>query len=163
MPTTLKTLAGDIRMDRSHLRKLCIRLGIDMQKIRDPDGGGRGQAMLAVSDLDAQRIRAHRADYRPGKVQADGAGMFYAIRPNPTLAPCRVKVGFSRSLDARLATYRTICPRAELIGSWPCRPSFEAAAIAAVSRGSVMLSTEILETKPEDVLTRATEFFRLVS
>jgi hypothetical protein len=46
-------------------------------------------------------------------------GFFYMIRPLPDLAPDRIKFGYAKDIEARLNKYRTICPTAELVESWP--------------------------------------------
>ena len=54
---TLKTLAERTRLDRSALRKHCVRRGYPMHKVYI--AGTRGQATLALSEDDAARVLSH--------------------------------------------------------------------------------------------------------
>lgn len=51
---TLKTLAEQLGMDRSHLRKYVLDRGFEPVKIRTADSGH--QLTLALSEEDAQRV-----------------------------------------------------------------------------------------------------------
>lgn len=55
--TTLASLAGELKMDKSALRKAAVKLGIQFHKVRTLES--RGQAMLGLSEADAMRLREH--------------------------------------------------------------------------------------------------------
>ena len=54
---TLQSLAVELKMDPSALRKACLKLGLTPQKIRTL--ASRGQAMLALTPTDAAKMRQH--------------------------------------------------------------------------------------------------------
>lgn len=54
----LKALAEELGMDRSHLRRFVLSLGIEPERIRTEDS--RNQLTLALSDIDAERVRDER-------------------------------------------------------------------------------------------------------
>ena len=133
---TLKDLALELGMDRSHLRKYVLDVDIDMFRVRTEDS--RNQATLAVSLEDAARVRASRLESgfrvqnRQEEISNPTDGFFYVVALDPIMRPDRIKVGFSSSLESRLSTYKTTNPDAEIIGSWRCKRNWEVAAIALV-------------------------------
>ncbi|MCY4612586.1 MAG: hypothetical protein OXB94_03065 [Nitrospira sp.] len=164
---TLKQLADEIGVDRSNMRKIVIRMGISPSKIRSKES--RNQSTLAVSLEEAEQIRQHRlnAGFSVGSKQAnivsDDSGVFYLISPDPHARPHRIKMGFTSSLDNRLKTYQTISPDAALISQYPCRKSWESAALYAIGcmKGCTNVSGELYDCKDIDSLKkRATSFFK---
>ena len=85
---TLRDLAEELGMDRSHLRRYVLGIGIKPLRIRTKES--RSQLTLCVTDLDAVKIRQARAaaGFSPGK------GMVVVLRdkpkpkrPRPVVAP----------------------------------------------------------------------------
>ena len=163
----LRRLAGEFGMDRSHLRKYVISLGIDFTRIRTEES--RGQATLAVTGTDAAKIRKARADAGFGPLETKdtasktGEGRFYVVHLDPDLA--RVKLGHSNSIDERLRDYRCTNPKAQVAGSWPCRASWERAAIAAITNteGVSLVGGEVYAAEnTRDLCDRADTFFGML-
>ena len=65
--TTLKDLATELKMDKSALRKHCVKRNVEFTKVRTRESNG--QAMLAVDEETAAMIRKHYA---------------WRFQPNPT-------------------------------------------------------------------------------
>jgi hypothetical protein len=85
-----------------------------------------------VADVDLSPKMTCRVRDFP-RLRDDRPGIVYAIALAPEIAPFRVKVGYShRWPSERLASFRTACPTATLVGTWPALPSDEAIAHAAL-------------------------------
>ena len=138
---TLRALAAELGMDRSHLRKFVLQHGIIPVRVRTVESNN--QATLAILPEDAAKVRQLRADMgftadgRPGekvlKSALEATGYFYIIVLDPELRPNRVKLGFTHDLSARLIDYHTANPEAELITFTSCRRSWESAWIALLT------------------------------
>jgi hypothetical protein len=93
---SLKQLAGELGMDRSHARKYVLNLGVTPAKRRTRESGG--QMTLPVSAQEAEFIRHTREEQGlldSQKPVASENGFFYAIQLVPEFAPGRVKLGFA--------------------------------------------------------------------
>ena len=135
---TLKDLAAELGMDRSHLRKYTLRLGIIPQRTRTPES--RNQATLAVSGSDADTIRQARVNAGFGgeahetiKPFVQGDGLFYIVQPDPEMRPERVKLGYSTNFQERMASYTTANPDVALAANAFCKQNWEAAWIALLA------------------------------
>lgn len=123
---SLKQLAEEIGMDRSHARRYVLRLGITPHKRRTADS--QNQLALAVDQSEAELIRqTRRAEGFIGdsKPIAKDVGEFYIIRLVPELDHRRIKMGVADDLAARLSQHRTAAPTAQVVSSWPCNRSWE--------------------------------------
>ncbi len=153
---TLKDLAKDINMDRSHARKFVKRLGIEFRRVRDSKSGN--QLVLAVTDAEAQLIRSARAQAgfsgEAGTELEAVSGVFYIIRLVPELDPRRLKFGFAADLSTRLAQHRTAAPTASVVRSWPCRRSWESTVIDCLSGLCTLIASEVYEADSVDDVTR---------
>ena len=54
---TVAALAAELEMDKSALRKAILKLGLSTTRVRSLES--RGQAMLALTEADAETIRKH--------------------------------------------------------------------------------------------------------
>ena len=153
---TLKSLAPLVGMDRSHLRRYVIKLGIKAVKIRES-----GQLLLAVSTDEADRIVEQRArdGHTTGAPVITDAGLFYIVCLVPDLDPRRVKLGFTQDMSARLATHRCSAPTAELVKAWPCKRQWESTAMEAVAHGARHILNECYEGDVAEMCSRAKRFF----
>jgi hypothetical protein len=140
---SIKQLASELQMDRSHARKYIIGLGISIAKRRTPDSGN--QLTLTISSDDAEFIRQKRLEQgflgSPKPVQNE-TGVFYIIQLIPELDPRRIKLGFADYANSRLSQHRTSSPTAKLLKTWPCKRSWETTIIDALSSvgGSLILN-----------------------
>ena len=153
---SLKQLAGELGMDRSHARRYVLNLGVTPAKRRTPESGG--QLTLTVSAQEAEFIRHTRGEQGfldSQKAVTSEAGFFYAIQLVPELSPGRVKLGFADGVELRLAQHRTSAPTARLLRSWPCRRAWERTAIDALSAiGGVLVLNEVFEFQDIDEVLR---------
>lgn len=133
----LKNLAQELGMDRSHARRYVLKNDIPMFRIRTIES--RGQPTLALTPEDAEAVKELRQSQgyavsgHPGEVIMNNHhGWFYIIQLVPELDEGRVKLGFAGNVETRLQSHRTVAPTAELAKTWPCKQSWEKAAIDCV-------------------------------
>jgi hypothetical protein len=89
---SLKQLATELGMDRSHARRYVLRLGFTPHKRRTPDS--QNQLTLAVTIPEAEEIRNKRREagfFESTKPVVSEVGVFYVIRLVPELDPRRLK------------------------------------------------------------------------
>jgi hypothetical protein len=162
---TLKALAQELRVNRTTIRRYARAKGICVLQVRTLDSGNQKVDALPVEDAD--RLRQMRADEGftgDDQVGPVGAGWFYVIQPVPEYDPQRVKLGFATVVQQRLDTYRTICPRAEVLRVWSCQQAWEHTAMASITReGCAQEGAEVfLCTDIGGLLERADAFFKLM-
>lgn len=61
----------------------------------------------------------------------------YLVAPVPELNLCRLKIGFTTKIAARMKAYRTICPYALLLGIWRADPVDEQDVLTALRQDRV--------------------------
>ena len=138
---TLKELATELGMDRSHLRKYVLNLGIIPHRVRTPES--RNQATLAVCTEEADQIRKARADggfaddtIRRIDPHGTGGGLLYIVQPDIEARPERVKLGHTTNFYERMAMYRTANPDTVFVDFVGCKQNWEAAWIALLTGAS---------------------------
>lgn len=152
--------------DSSGARRLIARegdsLGLELHR-------GKGDKLLLSRD-DADRLIASY-ESRRGPVQIDAEdsakydrfGSFYLIQLVPELRPNRVKVGFADNVDKRLTEHRTAAPTAKLLRAWPCKRSWENAAIDSITReGCKLVLNEVYEGDVNGFVARGDGFFAIM-
>lgn len=152
-------------MDRSNVRKYVLKQGIHPVTMRT--ASSRGQRTLALTAEDAEELRKRRLTqgYGPGGILVpalpDDSGLFYVLALVPELSKERIKVGFALSLGSRLESHRTVAPTAAIVSTWPCRRSWESAAIASITReGCTLLGGEVYDCHDLSALiVRGESFF----
>lgn len=163
---TLKTLASELKLDRSNLRKYALKHGFSFLRVRTAESGNQATLALTPEDADALKNlrKAEGFTSTSRLVRNDGQGVFYAIQLLPELEPSRIKLGFTTGLDARLQSHRTTCPDTKLLKSWPCKKVWEAAALDSISREPCKLvANEVFSCEDiESLLARGDEFFGLM-
>lgn len=151
---TIKQLADQIGMDRSHARRYVLKLGIEPKKRRSIDSGG--QLTLTLTDEEAELVRIKRREegfLGSKKPVETGIGVFYIIQLVPELDPLRVKLGYADDLHSRLAQHRTAAPTAKALVSWPCKRSWETTVMdALVAQGCRLIMNEVFECESLDSL-----------
>ncbi|MCK6455294.1 MAG: hypothetical protein L6Q92_02000 [Phycisphaerae bacterium] len=144
---SLKQLAAEIGMDRSHARRYVLKLGITPHKRRTPDSGN--QLTLALSQEEAERVRSRRSEqgFLANSMPVEtGVGVFYVIQLVPELDPKRIKLGFADDVASRLTQHRTSAPTAELVKSWPCKRTWEATVMDTLTAiGCRLILNEVFE------------------
>ncbi len=158
----LKELATEWGVDRTTVKRYARRHGIAFVWVRDADTGNQQVQALTVEDAEAMREARTVEGYGPQAriVEANGAGFFYVVQLLPTLQPGRVKLGHATDVEARLGSYRTVCPEACIVGRWACRKSWEAAAIRAATAGQAdRIGQEVFLAEDVDAVVAAAERF----
>lgn len=162
---TFLELASEFGIDKSNLRKYVLRMGFQPILIRTP--GSKGQATLALSADDADRVRALRSRQGFSKasiVEDTGAGYFYVIQLIPELDPLRVKLGYASDVSSRLSAHQCAAPTAALVKAWPCRKIWEPVAMQSVTRiECTLIGNEVYRCEDLDrLLQRCEEFFAIM-
>jgi len=162
---SIKHLAEELGMDRSHARRYVLKLGFKPQKRRTQDSGS--QLTLTVSRQEAEAILKQRRDQgftAEGKAVEPEAGVFYVIQLVPELDPKRVKLGFSIDLADRLAQHRTAAPTARVLRSWPCKRSWEVTVMDCLSSVACRhILNEVFECDNLDgLIKRGNELFGIL-
>jgi len=82
------------------------------------------------------------------------------VQLEPTHDRGRFKVGFTTDIDGRLRHHRCSAPFAQCVRTWPCRRTWERAAIDCVTIGAEQLHTEVFRVDSiHVVIERTDEFF----
>jgi hypothetical protein len=163
---SLKSLSENLGMDRSHARRYVLKCGIKPQKMRTLDSGN--QLTLTVSRAEAEQVvkRRTEAGFLGGPKQlGDAHGSFYIVQLTPDLRPGRIKLGFAVDVDERLSQHRTAAPTAVCLKHWPCRRSWELAAIDCLTRKACLrVGAEVFDCDDLDYLCkRGDNFFGLMN
>ena len=162
-------LADDLQGRKQTLFKIAKRLGIQPTMRRDVDR--RNQLVATVTPVEASRIRGEFIT-RVRNVKESGTetetlvvedGFFYLVQLEPNHDPGRIKVGFTSDIDGRLSKHRCSAPFAKCLRSWPCRRTWERAAIDSVTTGLEQLHTEVFRANSvEEVAKRGDRFFSVM-
>src|SRR5262249_22098628 len=162
---SLKQLATELGMDRSHARRYVLRLGFTPHKRRTPNS--QNQLTLAVTIPEAEVIRNKRREagfFESTKPVVSEVGVFYVIRLVPELDPRRLKLGFADDLLSRLGQHRTAAPSAAVVQSRPCKRAWERAVMDCLTAvNCLLILTEAFECDDVDALiARADALFALL-
>jgi len=130
---------------------------------------GKGDKLL-LSRSDADRLvaayearRGPVAEVEEGSPTDDRFGFFYVIQLVPEALPNRVKIGFADNVDKRLNEHRTAAPTARVLQSWPCKRSWDYAAMASITReGCKLVLNEVFEGDVEGFTERGDQFFAVM-
>ena len=163
---TIGNLAAELGIEKSNLRKYVIKNGFKPIPVRPFES--RGQAVHALTEEDADAIRdlRHREGYN-GSIpthSSNGDGYFYIVQVVPDVDPCRIKVGFAADVNSRLSAHRCVSPTACVLKSWPCKRSWETAAIASATRtGCRWIANEVFHAEVvEQIVKQADDFFAVM-
>jgi hypothetical protein len=165
------------------IAEIATRLGVDLTTVRrliarESDSlkielhRGKGDKLLLTKD-DAERLVAsYEARRGPVSASADATdaakydryGYFYLIQLVPEALPNRVKIGFADNVDKRLAEHRTAAPTAKLVKAWPCKRSWDYAAMDSITRtGCKLVLNEVYEGEIDGFVARGDAYFALMS
>ena len=130
---------------------------------------GKGDKVFLSRDDADTLIASYEARRGPvttseGEAAAfDRYGYFYLIQLIPEALPHRVKIGFADNVDRRLAEHRTAAPTAKLVKCWPCKRSWDHAAMDSITREEcTLVSNEVFEGLLQGFLDRAEQFFSVM-
>jgi len=161
---SVKQLAQELGLDPSNTRKYVLSQGFAFLKQRTPDS--RNQLANVLTKEDAEAIKALReAQGFTGTIVAQGdEGVFYIVQVVPELDPLRVKLGFASDVSARLQAHRTVAPTAALVGFWPCKRTWERAAMDSIARiGCQVIANEVFQCDGlAGLVDRGEAFFALM-
>ena len=166
---TVKELATELGMDRSHLFKLLRSMSLETRPVRPP--GTRGSPLSAITQADAERVRSERrrrgftvnAHSNDAGIVGESSGVFYVIVLDPEMRPNRLKLGYANNVQERLASHRTAAPLAKVVGSWPAKRSWETCIVDALTTDAQFVSGEIYDfPSVEIVLKKAKQFMSML-
>lgn len=134
---TLLEISKLMGMDKSNARKYALHNGFVFSKVRTIET--KGQLTLALSKEDTESlIELRRANgFIPNEnivIVESGIGVFYIISIIPELEENRIKLGFTSSIESRMATFKTVLPTAKIIKTWPCKVQWEQTVIDSITR-----------------------------
>lgn len=162
-------LADELQIRKQTIFKVMRRLGIQAVKRRESDR--RGQLISVIRRNEAEvirdelrRITSAIKDGISGGSDAryfsEDSGVFYLVQFHD---PGRLKVGFTTDIDGRLRHHRCSAPFAKCIGTWPCRRTWERAAIDCVTIAAEQIHTEVFRVDSvQIVIDRANKFFSIM-
>jgi hypothetical protein len=162
-------LADELQIRKQTVFKVMKRLGIQAVKRREYDRRGQVISVIRKVDADAIRddLRRTTSGVRDGSSPAgdtrylsEDSGVFYVAQLESAYDPGRVKVGFTTDIEGRLRRHRCSAPFAQCVKTWPCRRTWERAAIDCVTTGAEQLHTEVFRVgSVQVVIDRADKFF----
>jgi len=162
----LAEIAARLSVDNRTVRRLIAQesetLGIEIQR-------GKGDKVLLSKD-DAERLIASYLARRGPQTgtpedakKFDRFGYFYLIQLVPEALPNRIKIGFADNVERRLNEHRTAAPTAKLLKAWPCKRSWDYAAMDSITRdGCRLVLNEVFEGDVNGFLRRAESFFSVM-
>jgi len=94
-------------------------------------------------------------------------GHFYILDLIPEAKELvRLKFGFSHNWETRLQQHKTTAPTADMVKIWPCKRTWEVAAMDAISRGEKQIGgdrSEVFDVRSvEEVIHRGNQFFSMM-
>ncbi len=159
IPEIAKRLKVDSGTVRRFMARVCGELGLDLQR-------GKGDRWLLSRDDAEKLIASYQARLGPvspgedGPAKYESYGYFYVIQLVPEAIPERVKIGFADSVEQRLNEHRTAAPTARLVKIWPCKRSWDYAAMDSITReGCKLVLNEVFEGTVEGFVQRGDDFF----
>ncbi len=161
-------IAKRLRLDSTTVRRLIAKQKDALQLTLR-----RGKSdKLFLSKEDAERLiasyEARRGQAVVEEPESDTAtydryGFFYLIQLVPEALPNRVKIGFADNVEKRLAEHQTAAPTAKIVRSWPCKRSWDYAAMDSVTRNNCKLVlNEVYEGEIQGFIDRAAAFFAVM-
>jgi hypothetical protein len=150
------------------INKYGSRLGIAVKKGQSNTTNRKWSHFLSREDADklVAFYEAQRGTSEPKEdddIFLQQFGVFYIIQLVPEALPNRVKIGYTDNLENRLATHQCAAPTARVIASWPCKRSWDYAAMDSVTREECeWVLNEVFEGDPQEFVRRGKEFFALM-
>lgn len=162
IPEIAKRLSVDTTTVRRFMARESEALQLQLNR-------GKGDRLLLPKDDAEKLIASYLAKRGPVAVGSeesakyDRYGYFYVIQLVPEALPNRVKIGFADNIDKRLTEHRTSAPTAKLLKAWPCKRSWDYAAMDSITReGCKFVLNEIYEGHIKGFLERGDQFFSVM-
>jgi hypothetical protein len=159
-------IAKRLKVEVSTVRRLIAR---ELESLQLELHRGKGDKFLLTKDDAEKLIASYEA--RRGPISAaeenspkfDRYGYFYIIQLVPEAIPNRVKIGCADNVEKRLSEHRTSAPTAKLLKAWPCKRSWDYAAMDSITRdGCKLVLNEVYEGDIEALIDRGDQFFSLM-
>jgi hypothetical protein len=81
----------------------------------------------------------------------------------PEALPNRIKIGVADNVERRLNEHKTAAPTAKMLKAWPCKRSWDYAAMASITReGCKRVLNEIFEGEVQGFIDRGDRFFSMM-
>ena len=169
---SFKELAIQLEVDQSTIQRLVQKhgdhLGLNLKRGETNTINAKWAYFLSKDDADkllafyeARRTLPVSAEFDDASLQRFGT--FYVIQLVPEALPNRIKVGYTDNLEDRLASHRTAAPTARVLSTWPCKRSWDYAAMDCITReGCVWVLNEVFEGDPQGFINRANAFFAIM-
>lgn len=161
-------VAKRLRLDFTTVRRL-IAKEKDALQITLRRGKGdklflsREDAEKLIASYEARRGGVEVAPEESDTATYDRHGYFYLIQLVPEALPNRVKLGFADNVERRLAEHQTAAPTAKVLKSWPCKRSWDFAAMDSITRtGCKLVLNEVYEGEVQGFIDRAEAFFTVM-
>lgn len=159
-----KKLKVGIDTVRRHVSKMKDELGISPLKRKTSTSKGALVACLSLDDANLF-INYFETKDKPDEesFRYSRFGYFYIIQLIPEFDPNRVKIGFADNVDKRLNEHRTSSPTAKLVKFWPCKRSWDQAAMDSITNGNCkLIMNEVYESDIDSFIKRGEEFFAIM-
>ena len=159
-------IAKRLMVDGGTVRRLIARESEALQLTLHR--GKQNYLYLTREDVDklVASYEGRRGPVSPGdedSAKFDRYGSFYIIQLVPEALPNRVKIGYADNIDQRIHEHRTAAPTARLLKAWPCKRSWDYAAMDSITReGCKLVLNEVYEGDIQGFLERAEKFFALM-
>lgn len=159
-------IANELGVTRRHvlrqIQRRADQLGINVIR------GKKNEVFLTRNDADMligdyEPRRRSSASSNAIANSGDGFGFVYVIQLLPEELPLRHKLGYTDNLEQRLRDHRTTTPTLKLAKAWPCKRTWEVAAIASMTRSECeKIGVEVYDGETNMFLSRADAFFDLM-
>lgn len=164
----LPDIAKRLRIDLSTVRRLIAKEGDSLKLTLHRCKHDRlflssEDAARLIESYEARRGPVAMTEENDEAATYDRYGYFYVIQLVPEALPNRVKIGFADNVDKRLAEHRTAAPTAKLLKAWPCKRSWDYAAMDSITRtGCKLVLNEVYEGEIKDFIERGDAFFSMM-
>lgn len=163
---TIPEIAKRLQVDGGTVRRFIAKISDTLQV--DPHRGKGDKLLLSREDAQ-QVIAAYEARRGPIQLEVENAekydrfGFFYLIQLVPEALPNRIKIGFADNVEKRLGEHRTAAPTAKVLKCWPCKRSWDYAAMDSITRDECKLVlNEVYEGDVDGFVQRGDAFFAVM-
>jgi hypothetical protein len=160
---SIAEIATKLNLDTTTVRRLIARESEELGLTVFVEKGNK----RSLSKDDADKLIASY-EARRGKItdlavtneKYDRFGYFYIIQLIPEILPNRIKIGFADNVEQRLREHQTAAPTAKLVKTWPCKRSWDYAAMDSITRQDCKLVlNEVYEGEVDKFIERGNDFF----